>query len=72
MIRIYNNFKTKRLLMGYSFSNDRFFRAILMLIIALEYSKVQANRHQTNKNEISNFFQQEIESKQDLDKFLED
>lgn len=49
-----------------------FIQAILMLIIAITYRSADANRYQTNKNEVSNFFNAEIEDRQALDKFLED
>ena len=53
------------------FSVNVFLQILLMLIIIVTSSRADANRHQTNKNDISNLFQSEIEDRQGLDKFLE-
>jgi hypothetical protein len=48
-----------------------FLQIILMLIIIVTNSRADANRHPTNKNDISNLFQSKIEDRQGLDEFLE-
>jgi hypothetical protein len=44
----------------------------LLLIVLLTNGSVYANRHQTNKNKVTNFFNEEIEDRQGLEQFLED
>jgi hypothetical protein len=71
MISTLNNFTAKRLPKMNLFSVNVFLQILLMLIIIVTSSRADANRHQTNKNDISNLFQSEIEDRQGLDKFLE-
>ena len=42
-----------------------------MLIFLIASTTAKGNRHQINKNDISNLFNQEVEDRQGLDKFLE-
>ena len=71
MISTLSDFREKRLLKMSFLSIYAFLQIVLMLIIIVASSRADANRHQTNKNDISNLFNQEIEDRQGLDKFLE-
>ena len=71
MISTFSDFREKRLPKMSFLSIYAFLQILLMLIIIVASSRADANRHQTNKNDISNLFQSEIEDRQGLDKFLE-
>lgn len=71
MISTFSGFREKRLPKMSFLSIYAFLQILLMLIIIVASSRADANRHQTNKNDISNLFQSEIEDRQGLDKFLE-
>ncbi|WPY01938.1 hypothetical protein Trichorick_01862 (plasmid) [Candidatus Trichorickettsia mobilis] len=71
MISILSKFVARRRLRGSCLSINSVLSIALMLIIVVASNKAQGNRHQTNKNDISNLFKQEIEDRQGLDQFLE-
>ena len=71
MISTLSHFIAKRRLRANLFNINAFLQTALMLIIVIASSRADANRHQTNKNDISNLFNQEVEDRQGLDKFLE-
>ena len=64
MISTLSDFREKRLLKMSFLSIYAFLQIVLMLIIIVASSRADANRHQTNKNDISNLFQSEIEDRQ--------
>ena len=71
MISTLSHFIAKRRLRVNLFNINAFLQMTLMLIIITTSSRAEANRHQTNKNDISNLFNQEVEDRQGLDQFLE-
>lgn len=71
MISILSKFVARRRLRGGCLGINSVLSIVLMLVIIVASSKAQANRHQTNRNDISNLFNQEIEDRQGLDQFLE-
>lgn len=71
MIKLHDNFIGKRRLIPNLFNINAFLYITLMPIVIIASSGVEVNRHQTNKNEITNFFDKEVEDRQGIEQFLE-